>query len=191
MDVYSYVVARDFGFAPNPFYQYCTLATCKPVIRRTAILGDLIIGTAPSPHRNQVVFCMEVTEALTFDEYWADPRFKVKRPNLNSSGKAAFGDNIYRSYAGGWLQADSHHTHADGSPSSENIDTDTSTNRVLISQNFSYWGRIKVELPIHLQGVIKSGPGHKRGAISLALRQELKEWFDKSEKGFIGIPREW
>lgn len=27
---YSYVVARDFGFAPNPFNGFLTLATCKP-----------------------------------------------------------------------------------------------------------------------------------------------------------------
>ena len=31
--IYSYVVRYDSGFAPNPFYGYCTLATCKPDIR--------------------------------------------------------------------------------------------------------------------------------------------------------------
>src|SRR5712671_5339411 len=34
MRLYSYVVARDFGFAPNPFFGVCTLATCKPDIRK-------------------------------------------------------------------------------------------------------------------------------------------------------------
>ena len=34
MKLFSYVVARDFAFAPNPFHGYCTLATCKPIIRR-------------------------------------------------------------------------------------------------------------------------------------------------------------
>ena len=29
---YSYVVARDYGFAPNPFNGILTLAACKPVI---------------------------------------------------------------------------------------------------------------------------------------------------------------
>src|SRR5262245_31415483 len=43
--LYSYVVARDYGFAPNPFYGFCTLATCKPDIRRTADIGDWIVGT--------------------------------------------------------------------------------------------------------------------------------------------------
>lgn len=45
MRLFSYVVRFDSGFAPNPFYGYCTLATCKPPIRRTALVGDWIIGT--------------------------------------------------------------------------------------------------------------------------------------------------
>jgi len=36
MKVYSYIVAYDSGFAPNPFHGICTLACCKPTIRRTA-----------------------------------------------------------------------------------------------------------------------------------------------------------
>ena len=36
MTVYSYIVAYDSGFAPNPFHGTCTLACCKPTIRRTA-----------------------------------------------------------------------------------------------------------------------------------------------------------
>ncbi|WP_225761747.1 hypothetical protein [Acinetobacter sp. Marseille-P8610] len=34
MKIFSYVVSRDFGFAPNPFFNFCTLATCKPKIRK-------------------------------------------------------------------------------------------------------------------------------------------------------------
>ena len=36
---------RDYGFAPNPYFGYCTLATCKPVIRRCAGVGDWIAWT--------------------------------------------------------------------------------------------------------------------------------------------------
>ena len=41
--VYTYVLASDVGFAPNPFAGYCTVACCKPVIRRTARVGDWIV----------------------------------------------------------------------------------------------------------------------------------------------------
>ena len=83
MRLFSYVVARDYGFAPNPFYGYCTLATCKPRIRKAAQTGDWVLGTGSKTHgrENQVVFAMRVTERLTFDEYWNDPRFKAKRPD--------------------------------------------------------------------------------------------------------------
>ena len=78
MKLFSYVVARDFGFAPNPFYGFCTLCTCKPIIRRVASVGDWIVGTGSKAcvgRQNQVVFAMRVTETLTLDEYWAAPRF--------------------------------------------------------------------------------------------------------------------
>ena len=42
--LYIYVVDRDFGFAPNPFHGYCTLATCKPKIRNGASIGNWIMG---------------------------------------------------------------------------------------------------------------------------------------------------
>ena len=44
MKLFSYILARDFGFAPNPFYSICSLATCKPIIRKKAQIGDWIIG---------------------------------------------------------------------------------------------------------------------------------------------------
>ena len=47
MKIYSYKIDHDFGLAPNPFGQYCTVAVCKPDIRKSKNLkiGDWIIGT--------------------------------------------------------------------------------------------------------------------------------------------------
>lgn len=42
--LYAYSITRDFGFAPNPFHGICTLATCKPRIRKAANIGDWILG---------------------------------------------------------------------------------------------------------------------------------------------------
>lgn len=39
-NLYAYAITRDLGFAPNPFHGFCTLATCKPGIRKTAKVGD-------------------------------------------------------------------------------------------------------------------------------------------------------
>jgi Nucleotide modification associated domain 2 len=38
--VFSYVVTHDKGFAPNPYFGFLTLATCKPQIRKSARVGD-------------------------------------------------------------------------------------------------------------------------------------------------------
>jgi hypothetical protein len=82
--LYSYIVRHDSGFAP--FFGYCTLACCKPGIRKYAKKGDWIVGLTPR-HRgigNRIVFFMEVEESLSFDDYWRDPRFQQKRPKLNA-----------------------------------------------------------------------------------------------------------
>lgn len=86
MRLHSYVVARDYGFAPNPFFTICTLATCKPKIRSTAAVGDWVIGTGSRQRnrQNHVVYAMRVTEAMTFEQYWNDSRFQRKKPTLGA-----------------------------------------------------------------------------------------------------------
>ena len=158
MKLFSYVVARDYGFAPNPFFRICTLATCKPKIRKPASIGDWIIGTGSKPRgrRGYLVYAMCVTETMTFNEYWEDERFQRKKPNLRGSMKQAFGDNIYfKDDAGEWHQQDSHHSCEDGSPNLHNIRNDTQTDRVLLSKEYSYWGGSGPEIP--LEAFLKLG----------------------------------
>src|SRR5579863_9322212 len=90
--LHSYVVARDFGFAPNPFFGVCTLATCKPKIRSAAQIGDWVTGTGskPSKREKNVVYAMRVTGTMTFEEYWSDPHFQRKKVNMRGSKKQAF-----------------------------------------------------------------------------------------------------
>ena len=99
MKCYTYIVARDFGFAPNPFGQFCTLATCKPKIRSAAQIDDWVIGIGPkrSKQAGKVIFAMKVTEALSFTEYWNDERFQMKKPVMNGSLMQAYGCLLYTS----------------------------------------------------------------------------------------------
>lgn len=141
--LYSYVVAFDIGFAPNPFYGYCTLATCKQEIRVKAQIGDWIVGTGSKPAglADRLVYAMNVEEILTYDEYWNDLRFARKRPKLHGSIKQQYGDNIYhRNSRGEWVQVDSRHSQADGSPNLGHVARDTKANAVLISREFCYFG---------------------------------------------------
>jgi hypothetical protein len=149
MAVYMYVVARDFGFAPNPFHGTCTLATCKPVVRRMAQEDDWVVGMGGLKLGavGRCIFAMRVTATKTFDEYWLDPEFRDKRPVRNGSRTMMLGDNIYHQDAGKWQQLDSHHSRPDGSPDTHNIKTDTGTDRVLISDHFYYFGKQAPEVP--------------------------------------------
>lgn len=80
MTVFSYVIEHDLGFAPNPFHRVCTLACCKPKVRKKAKLGDYILGMGAVRPKLQgcITFWMRVDEILTFDEYWNDIRFRQK-----------------------------------------------------------------------------------------------------------------
>lgn len=155
-NVYMYVVARDFGFAPNPFHGVCTLATCKPMIRKTAQIGDWVVGMGGAKLKavGRCIYAMQVTDALTFDAYYDDPNYHCKRPVRNGTRKTIMGDNIYHRQIGtmAWVQEDSHHSQLDGSPEPSNIKNDTQTNRVLLSRSFYYFGDAAPLIPHHILG---------------------------------------
>ncbi|WP_375768786.1 hypothetical protein NR798_45105 [Archangium gephyra] len=197
MKLYTYVVARDYGFAPNPFFGLCTLATCKPRIREGAQVGDWVAGTGSKKHGlgDHLVYAMRVGETLTFDEYWANPRFRSKRPNLRGSLKQAFGDNIYHRdpSSGLWRQEKSHHSHGNGQTNSANVKNDTQTNRVLVSDWFVYFGRDAVEIPARFrQGKEETVTRHGRNHLvnfRPGFEEEFIAWvLSLGQKGFRGEP---
>jgi hypothetical protein len=195
--LFSYVVARDFGFAPNPFFSFCTLATCKPIIRRIAEPGDWIVGTGSAKwnRAGHLVFAMEVAEAMTFDQYSVDPRFQQKRPNLRGSKKQAFGDNIYSRQSGSWYQENSHHSFEDGSPNPANIANDTQTNRVLIGTDYVYWGGSGPPIPVRFRNFngidICTKRGHK-SEFQAELVQQFIAWIGVSgARGYMADPLDW
>lgn len=197
MALFSYVVARDYGFAPNPFGGFCTLATCKPDIRHTAQVGDWVIGTGCAErHRTgYLVYAMRVSETLTFDQYWSDPRFKHKKPDLRASKKLAFGDNIYHHENGVWAQADSHHSYPGGIPNNENIETDTKFDRVLVATEFAYWGGAGPAIPARLRDYqghdLCAGRGFKRH-FPMEMETEFVTWLGSLQaQGYIGRPLDW
>lgn len=163
-EAFSYVVSRDYGFAPNPFYKVLTLATCKQLIRRSAKVGDFIIGNADAAHGNKLIYMAKVSEVMTFDEYWEDPRFASKKPVMNGSLKKKYGDNIYHhGMDGKWIQEDSHHANNDGTANIHNLKRDTgTTDRVLVCSEFVYLGKSMISLPSTYDRCIHKGRNHHR-----------------------------
>lgn len=199
MKLYSYVLDHDYGFAPNPFFGVCTLATCKPKIRDHAVVGDYIVGTgcAKRDRRGFLVYFMRVEEIITFDAYWADPRFERKRPFLHGSKMRSFGDNIYHRNpaTGNWCQANSFHSLPEGSYNPLNIEHDTHSEKVLIGSDFTYWGGSGPEIPYRFRnysGGDICGERFYRVNFPDGLVPAFVAWMRSlNEHGFIGRPLDW
>lgn len=198
--LFSYVVARDYGFAPNPFHGMCTLATCKPQIRQHAVIGDWLAGIASLGDKREpsLIYVMRVDGTLSFDEYWTAPEFQCKKPSRQGSVKQTLGDNIYSraSTTAPWLQVDSHHSFSDGSPNPRNIENDTQTNRILIGRRFAYWGSEGPLIPKEFLGMngqptITLTRGYKN-QFHPEFVNAFVNWFDeRNEQGYIGKPFKW
>lgn len=195
MNLYSYIITRDYGFAPNPFYGICTLANCKPKIRLKVEIGDWIIGfgsnACTSNQNGKVVFAMKASEKIPFESYWQDPRFQRKKPILNGSKKQMYGDNIYyKDDHGIFQQLNSHHSNPDGSPNNDNIIKDLSGKYVVISSEFWYWGEAAVPIPDDLSRLKHFGIGHSKisDAIEPNICSQFVDWICSFESGYLGDP---
>jgi len=197
--MFAYKITRDFGFAPNPFHGVCTLATCKPHIRKAAEPGDLIVGCGSAKNHlvGRVIYIMRVGGKCTFEQYWQSPRFASKRPNFKSSRSRAYGDNIYHpDGAGGWTQERSHHTFEDGSLNVANLCQDTSADAVLWSEDFVYWGRDALLIPDRFRDFegddLYPSTRDFRRHFSPAFISAVEDWFSTlPERGRLGRPSAW
>ncbi len=100
--IYSYVLRVDDGAAPNPFWGICTLVICKPRIRKSAEVGDWIVGTGSKRVKladgkicdfsNKIVYAMKVTEKMTLCEYDGFCRKNLNKKSL--IGKMMTGDFV-------------------------------------------------------------------------------------------------
>lgn len=191
--VYLYVLAHDTGYAPNPFHGYCTLACCKPSIRRTARVGDWIIGLTPRKIGNRLAYAMKVNEVLSFDEYWKDERFEKKKPNWKSGIKQdEYGDNCYQPLSNGrYRQMKSqHHDPKTDCGKTDHIQRDLSGVNVLVSypNNFIYFGGEARIIPYELQ-IPKVGIGHR--VIEIKQNTALLRYLNELPRGVNGDPRAW
>ena len=194
MKLYSYIITRDYGFAPNPFPPCCTLATCKPKIRCKAQISDWVVGIGSgatnSIFKNKLIYAMQVQEKLTFDEYWVDTHFKRKRPVMNGSKRQMYGDNIYHrpTLESPFIQEDSHHSLPNGEKNILNYERDLPGKYVLISNEFWYFGERAVPLPQEFLSLANVVRGYK-----IINKEEFinrfSDWLRAlPQSGYIGKP---
>ena len=170
MRLYSYVVTKDSGLAPNPFWGYCTVAVCTPNhMGIRAEPGDWLMGTTSTRRGGNLLYAMRVSEVLGFDEYYSDPRFQKKKPDVHGTWRQRCGDNMYyKDDTGEWKQCPTLH-HRDAEVKKK----DLRYPRVFIAEHFYYFGSEAVEVPPEYE--------------SLILRQQGCKWRHDPEvvKGFL------
>lgn len=191
MKLYTYKIRRDYGFAPNPFFGVCTLATCKPVIRKGVKIGDWIAGFGglDTPVPNRIVYLMQVDEKLTFDQYWNDERFQNKKPLFTKKIQYCYGDNVYHHNEGNneWIQEDSHHSSESGI-NYKNLKRDTGVNSVAISYKYWYFGRNALVLPDYLESIICHNRGHRVVKENKLIEQLIELISQNYKEGVSGLP---
>jgi hypothetical protein len=190
MKLYSYVITHDTGFSPNPFWGCCTLANCKPAIRRAAKVGDWIVGLSPKASGNRLIYAMQVEDIITFDQYYRDRRFAEKIPDY-AKGKVVYkcGDNIYKPLPNGdFQQLQSMHSNG----TNENPKTkahDLGGKNILISKTFYYFGSKPLDLPESLD-YLKVGRAHK-SRFSANIMATFINFISRQTAGVNAPPQSW
>jgi len=187
MKLFSYVLAYEDGSAPNPWWGFCTLAICKPGIRRVAEVGNWIMGTgSKSQHTYQkLVYAMRVSEVVALEDYFRDARFKEKKPDLkNKDWRRHQGDNVYKKNADGlWTQLP-------GPREAANMEKDLRGKHAIISDHFYYFGTNAVELPAGFRKMIHTNQGHRSQFPNELVREFVKRLEGEYECGVHGEPTE-
>lgn len=202
MKIYSYKIDHDYGLAPNPFGKYCSIAVCKPNIRKSKNLdiGDWIIGTgskslSKSSGFNSVrklIYAMRVSEIIDLNSYWHDPRFEYKKPVMYGTLATMFGDNFYYLDENeNWVQQDCAHRNIDGIYNDEHIRKDTGGKNALISELFYYFGENAPQIPENLVDVCHTTQGVKFVKPDV-LAISFLEWLQNNfQPGLQGFPINW
>lgn len=183
--IYAYVITHDYGFAPNPYEGICTLATCKPQIRKKAMPGDWLVGSASTTSGlgNSIVYAAKIDRVCTMEEYGCLPEFERKRPSIAGTPHRRHGDNIYYFDDGNWqMRRNPHHSQL-------HREHDLSGQNVLIAETFWYFGTNPQPLPTELLPIIKKGPGHKCTSDPQAF-ELLELWLGAFPQGMTGSPAE-
>lgn len=185
MRLCSYTVPHDCGFAPNPFWGYCTLAACTPNHQGVKVqAGDWIAGFEPVDRGGKLVYVMKVSETMSFDAFFHDRRFQRKKPRLEGTWRQRCGDNIYHRSEEGWKQLPSPFHSAPEKAK------DIKYPSVFIAEEFYYFGEKAVPVPSYLDSLRFKRQGCKCSHPP-SLVESFLDWLRTTHRpGIHGRPRD-
>lgn len=186
MKLSAYIVSVDSGFSPNPFGRRCTLACCKPTIRRNADQGDIIVGSGSvrCGMSGKLIYAMRVREVVPFQTYWE--RYPSKRPSSRSPVRQR-GDNIWHEHSAGVWRGIPGALHDD-----YHRDRDLRGENALVADDFYYFGRDAIPVPDEFTSILATTQGHKN-TYDTAFIDRFWAWLSQAapRRGRIGDPSEF
>ncbi len=155
---------------------------CKPAIRRSATVGDWVVGfgskTSPiGDISGKLVYAMKVTGVIEMQDYDQLCRIKHTRKipeTLNEDYRRRVGDCQYDYSSGG------DPTIRDGVHKEINREKDLSGKNALLSEHFYYFGNKPVALPANLKPIIHSTQGHK-STLNNPYVDAFERWIERTE----------
>jgi hypothetical protein len=187
MKICSYVIKRDTGFAPNPFWGYCSLAICTPNHQRARLFpGDWIVGNSPVSDGQRLVYAMQIDDVLDFDAYFRDPRFKKKKPNPQGTFEEQVGDNFYYREGTEWKKLPSAF-HYDKSSRDKDLGKDCRGRPVFVGQHYYYFGDKRIPFPNAFKEIVwgRRGIKYTEGRLAAGFVRWLRQ---NHRTGLIGRP---
>lgn len=189
MRVGIYRMTYDEGFAPNPFWGYCTVMGCTPNYRKSTLQKEEWIAGRTSVRLNgkqttpKLIYAMKITEKLHLNDYFHDERFAQKKPKTKGSIQERCGDNMYyQDSKEKWVQLKSPYHYGKCK-----LEADTKYPYVFVSDHFYYFGKNAIELPSELQAIfeVQRGISYKKGTLA----KSFINWMsNNTELGVHGKP---
>lgn len=177
--IWRYVLAADNGMAPCLQDGVLSLCCCKPLIRRSARMGDWVIGFLPKRMGlGRVAWAGKIGEIAPLGDY--QERFNNRFDAIyRRTGYALDGRELLEP-----LRVD---YHADIKSRSR----DRSGQNALIFDPFWYWGREAVTAPEHIADLAHYYVGQSTKHSTSELLVDLERWlYSIASPGAHGRPRD-
>ena len=186
--IYFYKLTVDAGAAPCVERGTLSLAICKPMMRSSAEVDDLIFGFAANSldPQNRLIYAARITKKLPNGEYYEGDKFTSRH------------DCIYTPQLGRYVRRGDAKFHDKPSDLTHDLGSHPEYARanVLLSTDFRYFGvkgtdEYKSRYKLIRKAVASLGRG-QRVNLSLELREQflaMKKWlWRKSESKVLGRP---
>lgn len=190
MKITCHVIKNDTGLAPNPFHGYCTSALCTPSHMNAQLRrGDWLVGNSTVADNHRLVYAMRISEVLSMQDYFHDPRFQAKKPDPTGTADTQCGDNFYYQEDDKWRRLPSRFHNAKTN-FIQDLGKHLSGRSVFVSDHFYYFGENRVAIPECFSAIIKQRQGLKNNATPLA--ESFVAWLESSySSGRLGLPADF